>query len=393
MLLSAPAPVQQTTKEDCAFMSIESITKLEEVLQGEPSREAWLDVCAYLEATDGEAAEALTAISAQLERWPSSLRAAPLHWIFGLVDGSIAMAKLGVCSSLSLAPVCYPDKQKPMSTALRPEYEQLQEWVQGLDETAPALEGIHIGLRQSHREAIAANVPTEKTGEFEWQGRHYEDELVEALLGSPLARELRVLDLSLDEPRDSNTAGSQETLDGRFVGLNDLGTWLSAPAKLEVIDLHGHYSSSGRFGRWPDMPGGPKKPVFLGLRAANLAGGHPYNTADVEVLAKQLKKAPITSLNLAGGPVMGHAEDVPSSDCENADYWNALYPDKLLTSAAAYKKLVKAAPSLQLLVLPDKYEGEKKYDKIGEIEGEIRFASAYSTAAEFPSDWGSHFEW
>ena len=367
-------------------------------LDQKPTRASWLKLCAELEgaarAGDGSLAGLLSAVEATLSRWPARVRMAPLPWGVGFVTGVLPMDLLRVCSALSLAPLIYGSANDSNNT----HYADLLTWIRALPADTPAPLGLHLGLRETHLKAIDAACDG-ADGDlqplaFVEECKHLDTDDMKALLKSPLCRNLEVLDLSMDIPNEDIYGGSQDTLFGRWVRLGEVVKALPNPEKLVSLDIHGSGSSTGEINRtsWR----GEKTP---NLKALNVGGSHPVNTKDAQALARMLKDGPLEALHMACNQSI-HGID---ADLEDEDvyytaegYWNVYDNDSMKTSAAAVKKLLKALPSLNHLVLHSYYEDDAKYQKaLAEGEGLVvdwRNTYRLGWSAAFEADWDQHFE-
>lgn len=352
----------------------------------EPSRAAWLEVCAELQSlhehTPEETPQAVSAIESHCQGWPARFRMAPLHWILDLIHQKLPVDVLGICSSLSLAPACHGH----FAAENKANYDALTEWVSQLGADCPAMAGLHLGLaadgRRPVEDALGSQVPA-----CELWDCHYEEDLIEAILSSPLAASLRVLDLSLDPPNDA--ALSQDTLNGRGLSLGEITKWLSAPERLEVLDLHGQYTECGDYARCARLP------ALASLTALDVGGGHPFNTRDTRKLAKQMAKSSLMHLNLAAGPAIefvGYDDD--DVDPMGLEYFNIMNVKDLETSGKTLELLVKEVPTLERLVLSQKSEETLDFAALkAKTSGDIQFAPSYAPrVTSLGSNWSQHYE-
>ncbi len=355
-----------------------------------PSRAGWLQVCRLVEeAARLDRAACIDVLIPQIksgqEAWPARLRMAPATWIERLLHNELPLQVLGLVSAVTFSPV----------SSFQTE-EALCNWLAELPPDTPALQGIHFGLRYGAKKIIAQAF--EAAGREMQEINEYDQDTLTALLCSPLARAVEVLDLSHNAPNEDIGGGDQETLYGRFAHVGDIAKALQAPEKLRILDLHGHNREPGAFARNASKV----KQKLSGLESLNVGGGHPYNTSDLNKLAALLKGAPLRALHLAPNStvwVLGMTDEDYDA-YETLDYWNLegghdYICRKLKTTASSLQKCLTNLPQLQNLWLAQHYQEDTTYQKVlaANEQVEASWRSAYSTEGSFASNWENHFDW
>ncbi len=189
----------------------ELFSEARSLLAGEPSREAFLELCEYVEwAMLAEPEQArqkfLPYVTECLTSWPDRLKCAPLLWINKLITHALPLDVLQVVSALLLTPAL------ARVYSLNPKYPLLLHWLCSLPEDVPALKGVslasnpRIAARMNERLQSKGALPKflpDRPADMPWgpmgfdaSHPHYRAEDLLRWLESPLMRELQVLDLS-----------------------------------------------------------------------------------------------------------------------------------------------------------------------------------------------------
>lgn len=224
----------------------EYFAQAREMAQAAPSRDTFLSICQVVEqavSLDMAASreELLPYLSDHLGRWPSRLRMAPLLWINRLIDEALPVEALSIVSGLSLTAALVKDYwNEPTS--------KLYAWLENLPEDAPALEGLTLSRGQRTVKLLKQAIEKESDPRFHpaasieyldvedvWYWDFDEDH-ISHLLGSPLTRHLKVLDVSWDAIH--KLLDNDEMGQGRHMTLGAVGYRCNSD-RLESLDLHG----------------------------------------------------------------------------------------------------------------------------------------------------------
>lgn len=379
-----PTPQQGSWDEDFG--------KVRELSQGEQTRENWLSLCEALEGMYRQdqqrwLEEILPYARQTCAPWPSRLRMAPMLWINKLIAHALPWQILELVSALSFTPALtehYLDARAPM----------LLHWLAGLPEDAPALEGLHLSYTHDAIRALRAAQDQEPEERFhcvfpDQPTFHYEGGVLESVLSSPLARALRVLDLSFETPPWDYYSSWQGPTDGCTASLERVAPLIQDPDALEVLNLQG--SSIERMSASP--------PQLKGVRVFNVSEANPLGDVHLGYVAKvlpnleELAMVPHCIGWLLGSPYPEDEEVASNID----SYWSVYefnFRDMEL-SASGLSKTLKKWP-LKRLILQDYYEGvgaiQRVLARFPEVQ--VDYASAHGGyMANAPSsDWGEHFE-
>ena len=373
MLARALAPLSDAQRWDRCFGELRSLSAQP------PSRQAFLDVCMFLElASSLDSPRTVTQIipylSGALRAWPSSLRMAPWLWIVRLIRGALPIEALHVTSALSLtAAMSGHHLEDPL-------YTKLIRWLRAYPKDGPALEGVSMSFRSLVETALRQAMLAEPDASFHPTQWSYSDSiLVEStyhikaedlplILGSPLMRQLRVLDLSWDPPYEDPSTRRRDVLDGRGLTLGRVAQQL-VTTQLEVLDLWGQCTST----RQQLGPRG-RPQALASLRQLRLGGGHPLG--DPAVLELRARTPALRELDLRPGYVFygsfdddeeAQDVDVPDLPSQRLMRWNVYSNEDLQVmrlSVAGLRKLC-ALPQLERLVTSH-VEGAQDADFIPE---------------------------
>jgi hypothetical protein len=326
---------------------------------GPHHRTAWMHLCAHVEAIHrqhGDATEAIVAVQPAVSTWPARLRMAPWLWINKLVAGALPAAALGLVSGLPVSAAIGDN------AAQNPRREALIAWLRALPATAPALDALVLSWRTEARLAIEtanarepdatfhATVPTERA-------YHWEEGILEALLGSPLARDLSVFDASLAVPVGDYTERTPGVVDGNTAAFTRVLALLGARTRrLAHLDLRGNVLEHGadRLKARYALPA---------LRVLDVGMSAPLGDDLLTVLAagapslEALHTVPDCTGSLLDAPFEEFSDD-EKSNVER--YWSLADPTRPARfTAAGVKTLLRGCPALKLLVLQSTYRRDE----------------------------------
>lgn len=274
-------------------------SEVRSLLQGKATRETFLSICAQVEQAatldkDACVSELIPYASEALKKWPSAIKMAPMLWINKLTLEALPLEVLHLCSSLSFLAAQTEDYYRSEHA------HRLFAWLEALPEDAPALEGLSFGRGDVMCQALVRAVEQEPDARFHPKGppqsngtlKHLsviglmicdmESEQIELLLGSPLCRQLRVLDASWDAVH--KFVNDQDLLNGRGLTLDGVA-WMTSSDRLEVLDLHGQLTTHTAVASKESMS--PEELSCLKrLKALNLGGGYHIGDASLRELAR-----------------------------------------------------------------------------------------------------------
>lgn len=207
---------------------------------------------------DGLRTEVLPRLIERAAKLSSRVRMAPLHWTKLFVIDGFPAEGLGLFSAMSFSPLLAKHHHAS-------DLEAWLAWLSRLPADAPALEGLDLRFRtEGPFTAFDTNV------------HHYLEEHLGAMLGSPVCRALRVLDLSLDEFQSDLDQAAQEETDGRFVTVAMVAKMMQA-STLEVLNLYGHPTPGQAVGYLDEVC----RERLSRLRVLDLGGAFPIGDRDV----------------------------------------------------------------------------------------------------------------
>ncbi|MCA9657166.1 MAG: hypothetical protein KC486_02375 [Myxococcales bacterium] len=258
-----------------------------------PSRAAFLKICRLVEEAalvdDAQTREELIPrLREAIEAWPPRLRMAPWLWINRLVLGALPVEALHLASALSLTAAMAAHY---LNT---PNYPLLLRWLADYPTDGPTVEGISMSFSDDVAEALRNATEAEPQARYHptpgHEGSldldeifHYDDDHLPVLLGSPLLRDVRVLDVSWQPTSRDFDWDYQGILDGRGLTLGDVAQHLSSD-RLEVLDLRGQCRSPRSQLSRRSLAKAHKQRLH-GLKVLNHGGGHPLGDATLKKLA------------------------------------------------------------------------------------------------------------
>lgn len=331
---------------------------------GTPVRDAFKVLCQHLEQAflhDSERCEGelIPALADAVEAWPSRLRAAPLLWINRLICGALPTSALHLTSALVLTPAMTEHHLSDRH------YPALIFYLSHLPPDVPALEGLSISMDEPLCEALKAAIQAEPAERFHPESLELDETFhrdpgdpahLKALLGSPLARNLRMLDASwVPTPHDFWWT-YQGFLDGRGLTLGDVAEAIVSE-RLEILDLHGQARSPrDPLGRQTWSEKLTKR--LACLTHLDLGGGHPIG--DTAVLQVMKRCPALRALSLrpgqAGDVLYGYdfaeweREDIDSVYALLHEHWN-IYDNNDIESMRLTQRGLKALSTLEMLQL------------------------------------------
>ena len=326
---------------------------------GPQTRTAWMHLCAHVEAIHrqhGDATEAIAAVQSQVSSWPAPLRMAPWLWINKLVAGALPVAALALVSGLPVSAAIGDN------AAQNPRREALRTWLRALPAKTPALDALVLSWRTEVRRAIEEANAREPDATFHAtlpheRVYHWEEGILEALLASPLARDLSVFDASLAVPAGDYTERTPGVIDGNTASFARVLALLGKRTKrLAHLDLRGSTLAHGanRLKTRYALPA---------LRVLDVGMSAPVGDTFLTVLAasapslEALHTVPDCTGSLLDYPFEEFSDDERSN---LEQYWSLADPTRPpRITATGVKTLLRGCPALKLLVLQSTYRRDE----------------------------------
>lgn len=326
-----------------------------------PDRATWMSLCAHVEALHtqhGDATAAVEAVRARVTAWPTRLRMAPWLWINKLLANALPTAALGLVSGL---PMTAAIGDNAAQNARR---EPLLAWLASLPAEAPAPGALVLSWRREAREAVQranareadarfhASIPSERQ-------YHWEEGILEAILRSPLARDLTAFDASLPVPVADFGERAPGVVDGNtaaFARVLALLGALKRTPRLALLDLRGNTLRHGADAL-------QKRYALPALRVLDVGMSAPVGD---DLLAALAASAPALEALHTVPDCTGDLLDLPFAEWSEESqrnieqYWSVRDPSRPARfTAAGLKGLLQGCPALKLLVLQSTYRRDE----------------------------------
>lgn len=325
-----------------------------QALAAEPSsRDGFLAICRVVEqaaVADRErvAKELVPYLQEAIADWPERIRMAPWLWINRLTAAVLPIEALGLVSALSLTASLtghyLNNRQYPLLLA----------WLAAYPEDGPAPAGVSLSFRDDVADALrqACEAETDEryhpAGDLDFdETYHLISDDYEVLFGSPLMRNVRVLDASWEPSSRDFYWDYQGILDGRGLRVGDIVDSLPSE-RLEVLDLWGQAASCTDQVTRSTTLSKRAKERLAGVQELNLGGGHPIGDEAAKQLAAACQSLRALSLwpGQASAALQGYDFDDEDDDVYRlmSDYWNIYgndYIERLRLTKSGWKALSK----------------------------------------------------